>query len=49
MFVNDIKNVKTEEEKKKQKEWINKWYTMYAKHRIKYEQWCLYAIEKIDK
>jgi cyclopropane fatty-acyl-phospholipid synthase-like methyltransferase len=48
-IVNDIKNAKTEEEKKKQKEWMNKWYTMYAKYRIKYEQWCLYGIERIEK
>jgi cyclopropane fatty-acyl-phospholipid synthase-like methyltransferase len=46
-IVKDIQNAGTEEEKKKQKEWLEKWYTMYAKYRIKYEKWCLFAIEKI--
>jgi hypothetical protein len=45
----DIQNAKTGEEKRKQKEWLEKWYTMYAKYRIKYEKWCLFAIEKIEK
>jgi cyclopropane fatty-acyl-phospholipid synthase-like methyltransferase len=46
-IINDYQSSKTNEEKRKQKEWLNKWHTMYSKYRIKYEQWCLYAIEKI--
>jgi len=46
--VSEIRSAKTVEEKKKAEEWLKKWYTMYAKYRIKYEQWCLYAIEKIS-
>ncbi|MDR1803964.1 MAG: class I SAM-dependent methyltransferase [Treponema sp.] len=45
--VANIRNSKTAEEKEKAEQWLQKWYTMYAKYRIKYEQWCLYAVEKI--
>ena len=45
--VTAIRNAKTIEEKDKSEAWLKKWYTMYARYRIKYEQWCLYSIEKI--
>jgi hypothetical protein len=48
-IVKDYQNAKTDEEKKKQKQWLYKWYKMYAKYRIKYEKWCLFAIEKINE
>ena len=47
-IVKDIRNIETEQEKGKQMEWLKKWYRMYGKYRIKYEKWCLYAIEKIN-
>jgi cyclopropane fatty-acyl-phospholipid synthase-like methyltransferase len=48
-IVEGIRNAKTVDEKNKQKEWLEKWYKMYAKYRIKYEKWCLFGIEKINK
>jgi cyclopropane fatty-acyl-phospholipid synthase-like methyltransferase len=45
--VTAIRQAKTTDEKEKSEVWLKKWYTMYAKYRIKYEQWCLYSIEKI--
>jgi cyclopropane fatty-acyl-phospholipid synthase-like methyltransferase len=47
-IVKDYQNAKTDEEKEKEKQWLYKWYKMYAKYRIKYEKWCLFAIEKIN-
>jgi cyclopropane fatty-acyl-phospholipid synthase-like methyltransferase len=47
-IVECYQNAKTHEEKEKQKEWLYKWYGMYAKYRIKYEKWGLFAIEKIN-
>jgi cyclopropane fatty-acyl-phospholipid synthase-like methyltransferase len=46
-IVKDYESAKNNEEKEKQKEWLYKWYRMYAKYRIKYEEWCLFAVEKI--
>jgi cyclopropane fatty-acyl-phospholipid synthase-like methyltransferase len=45
--VANIRNAKNDEEKNRSEKWLRKWYTMYSKYRIKYEQWCLYAVEKI--
>jgi hypothetical protein len=32
---------------KKAKGLVKKWYTMYAKYRTKYEQCCIFAMERI--
>jgi ubiquinone/menaquinone biosynthesis C-methylase UbiE len=47
--VSRIRNAKTAEEKERFEKSLRKEYSMYAKYRIKYEQWCLYAVEKIEK
>jgi cyclopropane fatty-acyl-phospholipid synthase-like methyltransferase len=47
-IVADIQNAKNDEEYKKHKDWLKKWYRVYSKYRIKYEKWCLFAIEKIN-
>jgi cyclopropane fatty-acyl-phospholipid synthase-like methyltransferase len=46
-IVKDYISAETDTEKKRQKDWLKKWYIMYAKYRIKYEQWCIFALEKI--
>jgi SAM-dependent methyltransferase len=48
-IVKDYQNAETDEEKIKQKQWLYRWYKMYAKYRIKYEKWCLFVIEKINE
>ncbi|GMO12625.1 MAG: hypothetical protein Ta2A_22610 [Treponemataceae bacterium] len=47
-IIKDYQLSETNAEKQKQMEWLIKWHKMYSKYRIKYEQWCLYAFEKID-